>query len=89
VSTTPRKVSIQWSELSRYGVNITLPADAPTDPDALKEWLEESDPVWSPRGEARWFDLVEAQAPDWATDSLESVCDREVEDITILKDGSE
>jgi hypothetical protein len=85
----PMKVSIEWTELSRYSVNVTLPADAPTDPNALKEWLEEADPTPVRSGEARWFDLVEAQAPDWATDSLESVSEREVQDITILKDGRE
>jgi len=87
MSAAARIVSIQWSELSRYGVNVTLPAGAPTDPDALRDWLEDYDPAGR-SGEARWFDLVEAQAPDWATSSLESVCEREIEDVTVLDEAA-
>jgi hypothetical protein len=80
-----RTVSVEWTELSRYSVNIALPADAPADPDALKEWLEEPDPTPVSSGEDRWFDLVEAQAPDWATQDVVEVSDRQVEEITILE----
>src|SRR4051812_28871084 len=80
-----RTVAIEWTELSRYRVNITLPADAPADPDALKEWLEEPDPTPVSSGEDRWFDLVEAQAPDWATQDVVEVSERQVEEITILE----
>jgi hypothetical protein len=64
------KKRICWTEIATYEVIVETPLSC-----------DELENGTSGDGEGRWFEVVEAQRPDWPTKSLVSVNERDLRTI--------
>ena len=77
-----KQVIVQWTEQSTYEATITVPDDYPETVEQFEAAQEADAPVvQSSSEEDDWWERVEREVPDWATNNLSSVEERTLTSI--------